>query len=629
MNTRSSLLFVVLLVIALVNCSSDDTTTGGGPPDTTPPAVTSVTPVDQGHIDVVFSETVRRDGAERPENYRIVEVVTPLAGDALAAPGDTLRVGVASLGSDNRTVTLSLFDLMDTVNYEMKITGVSDASGNTITSPVTRAFTGTSEADMTPPTLVYRSPTPNATGVGVAQPVIFRFSEPVDYPSVASGVTWTVAGGGAAVPFQLESEGPTEFALSPQATLAKNTQYTVTLTGVMDFSANTMPVTSWTYTTTPNTDTTPPTVVSSVPANNATNVSVNANLSITFSEAINQVTFRAQLSPDVGEGTATWSNGGKTVTFDPVAPLATNRQYTLTILPGDMADLAGNKNVQLVNIVFSTGSTLASGGFSGTIAGDPGTGAADPTGAIVAAADAQVFATDDFNILGNDVVAGNDTYNIRHLPDDVYYPLAIKNTNGDNELDPSTGDAIGLYGVDIRMGDMDPDSVTVSGGNQVPGVNFPLYDISAIAGTVSYEGTYAGGFYNLFVGVFDTVGFDPTQPPDYGTTANWPYDTRFSVNGLDDGLADGSYYVGAYMDVNTNAQYDPGTDPAGFYNGIIPTAITIANGSDAIGLVIVLEDPVTPTSRATAGVSWPKPAHRAPWLKKLSAAIRQGVPAAK
>ena len=618
---RPLFLAALLSIALLAGCSDDETTTGGTPPDTTPPAVTSVNPVDVNHMDIVFNEDLNRDSAEHHENYVILEIATPFQSihDAVA-PGDTLRVGSASLGTDKRTVTLSTIDPMNTLDYELSVTGVKDASGNTITTASTRTFTGTTNPDVTAPELVSRSPAPNATGVGISQAVTFQFSEPVNYSSVAGGVTWT--GGGGDVPFLLENSNSTSFALIPDAPLDTGTPYTVTLTGVMDFSSNVMATTGWSFTTTNTTDTTPPTVVSTVPANNATYVNVNSNLSITFSEPVNQVTFQAQLSPDVGDGIDTWSNGGKTVTFDPDAPLASNQPYTLTVLPGGFEDLAGNKNAQIVNVVFSTGATLPAGSFAGTISGDPGTAAADPSGAFVGAADRLIFDNDNLNILGSDVVAGNNSYDIGHLPDDVYYPLCVMNTNGDNELDPTSGDAVGLYGINFGTGDLEPDSVIISGGNRVTGVSFPLYDMSAIAGTITYHGAYAGGFYDLYVGVFATAGFDPTNDPDYATYAYWPGYPEFAFNSLDDGLADGTYYVGAYLDQNGNGQYDPATDPAGCHGGGTPAQVNIQNGNDAVGLVIALEDPLTTNRSVQAGVVWPKPAQRAPWLKKLAEAIR-------
>jgi Bacterial Ig-like domain len=623
-------LFSAALLIALAGCGSDDNTTSTETPDTTPPAVTSVMAIDGSHIDVTFNEKVQRSGAENSGNYVIIQTTTarpePVMVAEPSAPGDTLRIATVSLSTDQLTASITTNDPMSAVNYDMIVTGVKDASGNAIAEAVATSFAGSIDPDVTPPALVYRNPGPGATGVAIAQPIEFTFSEAVDYFSVVNGLGWTRTNGGIPVPFDVDFDG-NHFTLTPSVLLSPGTQYTVSLTGVQDYFANVMPMTSWSYTTTSTADNDPPLFVSSVPPNLATNVSVNTNFSLTFSEPVNEISLEVQIVPSLGRGDPpVWSNGDKTLTFDPYDPLLPNQQYLVSILPGGFEDLAGNAFGGIVTIVFSTGGTLETGRFRGTISGDPNSSAAsDPTGAVVAAPDRSPFEDgDNFILYGSAVVAANDTYDIQHLPDGVYYPISVMDTNGDNEIDPSTGDAVGAYGVDFNNPLSMLDSVVVTGGNFQNGIDFPLFDASAIAGDVMYTGFYAGDFYNLFIGVFDTNGFDPTNPPDYGDTGGWPYNTEFNFNTLDDGLADGTYYVAAYLDVNNNSLYDSATDPAGIYGGSTPTAVNIQNGSDALGLTILLEDPA-PAARQSIGIAWPEPANRAPWLKKLAEAIRTQV----
>ena len=616
---------ILVVMLALIACSDDGGGTSGGTPDTTPPAVTSVTPVDQYHIDVGFNENLGRVSAEDEDNYVIIEqtvVLTPRAQDWPESPGDTLQVLAASLNSDLRTVSLTT-GAMGVVPYNMSVVGVADASGNAVTNAPVASFTGTADPDVTGPEIVYRSPAPNATGAGIGQPLVVQFSEPVQYNSVNSSLAW-VSDGGQGVGTQATTDDLVRFTFSPNDPLENGVLYWVTFSFVEDFAGNTMPVTTWSYTTTSVVDATPPTLVSSVPANHATNVNVNTNLSLTFSEAINQGMILIQLLPDPGEGEVTWSNNGKTLTFDPVLPLLDDQQYNLTIFPGGVLDLAGNGIVLPVTIVFTTGNALATGSFGGTLTGDPGSNYADdPTGALVVAPDGFPFGGGDFNILGTGIVAGNNTYNIANLPNGVYYPISVMNTNGDGEFDPSNGDAIGAFGADLAQGDFEPDSVTITGGAHVGNVNFPLFDPSAITGTVAYSGQFSVGEYQIGVGVFEVVGFDPTLPPAYGAFIYWPYETAWSFNTLDDGLADGSYYLGAFLDLNGNFAYDPATEPAGLYGGLqTPTAVTIANGRDVLDIEITMQDPVT-SLRSTAKVAWPAPAQRAPWLTRLSELVRQ------
>jgi Bacterial Ig-like domain len=613
----------LLIALALAACS-DDSGTSGGTPDTTPPAVTSVTPVDQYHLDVAFNEDLGRESAEDTYNYIIIEqtvVLSPASPrDWPEAPGDTLQVLAASLNSDQSTVSLTT-EAMGSVPYDLSVAGVADASGNAMSGGSSTSFTGTTDPDVTAPEIVYRSPAPGATNAGIGQPVVVQFSEPVNYTSFATTLLWE-SNSGEEVPSQVTTEDAVRFTVSPLGPLEYHTLYHVTLSAVEDIAGNAMSSTTWSYTTTSVVDVTPPRLVSSVPVNLATNVNVDTNISLTFSEAVNQTVFNVQLSPDPGDGVPTWSNGGRTLTFDPDLPLADDQQYNLTIFPDGVRDLAGNGFADVVVIQFTTGNALASGSLAGTLSGDPNSNYAnDPTGATVVASTSSPFAGDDFIVGGADVVAGNNGYDIGHLRDDVYYPIAVMDSNGDGAIDPSTGDAIGAFGIDIGTQDFEADSVIISGGNRETGVNFPLFDPSAITGTVQYEGGYDWNVYNVLVGLFDTSGFDPTDPPVLATEANWPErDWNFETL---DGLVDGDYYVGAFLDVNSNFQYDPATEPAGLYGGNSPTVVHVENGSDVLDLVITMQDPVTALEKQAVRIQWPAPVNRAPWLEKLSAIVRE------
>jgi hypothetical protein len=621
MNSTNRFLILGAMVaaaLALASCGSDDDNPiDGGSVDTTPPTVSTVAAVDQYHIDVTFDENVQRSTAEDPSNYIILEAAAPLA-ELATDPGDSVRVLSGSLASNQRKVTLTLLDALSTANYQISVHAVRDAAGNAIQTAVNRTFAGTNEADTTPAELVARSPAPGATGVPVGQWVSFQFSEPVIVSTVTGGVTWEKTTGGTPVSFSTEWIGPAEFALIPSVALDVSTQYTVTISGVEDLPGNVTPDETWNFTTAANVDNTPPTILTFTPVNGATNVNVNTNIVLTFSEPVNQFTLMPQITPSIDDGVATWTDGGKKLTFDPDEPLLTDQVYVFSFLPGTFEDLSGNSNSQALTITFSTGATLPSGGFSGTISGHPGTGAADPTGGVVAAATSNPFGDDDdFIVAGTTVVAANDSYNMRYLQDDVYYPIVVKDTNGDGRLDPSYGDAIGAYGIDFLNETGEIDSVTVA-GSVVTGVNFPLFDTSAITGRVTYAGEL-GGNYPLFIGLFDPVGFDPTDPPLYGMEVSWPDFPFFGFNMFDDDLADGEYVVAAFIDANTNGVYDAAVDPA----GALGSTVTVANGSDALDLVVVVADPPLTNAPAGPGVAWPNTKKRAAWLETLAEALRE------
>jgi hypothetical protein len=295
-QSGKTVLFALTLAVA-VGCSEDSTPTDdGGNVDTTPPAVSTVTPIDASHIDVAFNENVSRSSAEDDGHYIIIEQTTAYSAQmkSPAAPGDTLHVAAASLKSDNRTVSITIEGVMFAAPYELTVIGVKDMNGNEIDTPVVTSFTGTTASDVTPPEIVYRSPAPNATGVGVGSPVVIQLSESVDYGNFVSAASWTSLGG--PVTFNVQSDDA-YFSLVSTSLLSLNTVYTVTLTGVEDPSGNIMPTASWSFTTTNIPDTTPPTVVSSSPADGQVAVDVNSSLSLTFSEAVNQALLDPGLLP--------------------------------------------------------------------------------------------------------------------------------------------------------------------------------------------------------------------------------------------------------------------------------------------------------------------------------------------
>lgn len=96
-------------------------------------------------------------------------------------------------------------------------------------------------------------------------------------------------------------------------------------------------------------DTAAPTIASSIPANGATNITVSANLSISFSEPMNQGSVTVNVSPALALGTPIW-NTPSTVAFD-LPPLAAGTSYTVSV---DGQDLAGNALSGSKTLTFQT-----------------------------------------------------------------------------------------------------------------------------------------------------------------------------------------------------------------------------------------------------------------------------------
>ena len=603
---------------------------GGGGGDTTPPELSSVTPTDVLHIEVAFSEDVDELTAQHQNNYAIHRYGAIILSESDLPKsgldwGDTLYVQSSLLQADGERVVLTVDPMMITGGtYHLIADNIEDLNGNTMTGPDTLDFVGVSTPDETPPEIINRTPYPGETGVGIGQAVTVTFSEPMDWSSVASAFSWK-APGDVDVSFDMNDIEPHIFSFSPEYTLDNNTTYTVAFAAstAQDYAGNYLGAVSWSYTTTNVTDTTPPTVLSTTPADGATGVSVNAVLVIEFSEAIDPNSMAEDgifMTPNPGDGIVTWTDGGSTLNFNPTDPLLDDTAYSLIIVEGTVRDLAGNPLSGNYSVNFTTGASLPTGGYSGTIAGDPhSTAAANPEGAMSIAFMVNMMAHSGDEgpppIGGVDDVASDGTYSIENLPDDTYWPGCMMDTDGNGEINPDYGDAIGMYGIDFTSleGEPEPDSVIIAGGATFTDIDFGIYDPIAIWGNVEYGGSlYTADLYsyNFFVGLFDTTAFDPESlNPEYGTDGqSIVYDNEFIVHEFDDGLVEGTYYIGAYLDVNYNYNYDPETDPAGFYEiGGEMAHVTVENGEDSgDGIVVVIEDPSALASSNLRMVSWTK-----------------------
>lgn len=354
----TALVAAAATAFAFAACS-DDNNNGPTGPDTTGPTIASVTSVDANHINVKFGEEVDRSSAEDEGNYSIVETgPSPSPGVSLA-PGDPVAVTNASLRSDGRTVTLTT-GTMATLGYRVIVNNVEDVNGNEVANGTDKEFAGSSTPDQTAPEIVHKDPIANANNVNRNDPITIEFSEPLMADNFNSSFTLSTAGT-PEVPVEIASGDNVHFTVTPTSALGSGKLYTVSLVGVQDAAGNTMTNTVWSFHTTSSTDNTPPHLVSSVPANNATSVSTSSTISMTFSEPIDAESFSAAVTPSIGTVTPLWSNGGKTVTIAPLEGLAGNETYTVTILPNYLKDESGNGNPSTISVTFTTAGVLQTG----------------------------------------------------------------------------------------------------------------------------------------------------------------------------------------------------------------------------------------------------------------------------
>ena len=573
--------------------------------DTTPPALSSVNPIDVMHTAIVFSEDVDRASAESKYNYEVRRVaITPAPALGPADFGDTLYCCTTLLEDDGRTVILSTSpgtEAGDT--YRLTVQNIEDLHGNAMPATETMDFVGVDTPDTTPPEIVDLSPGPGATDVHTSQAIAVTFSEPMDRGSVYAAFYWN--GPGSGVDFDGDDAADNIFLFSPREPLDLGETYTVGFDAgtATDWSGNFLSPSSWSFTTATVADTTSPILLSTTPADGAVNVPTDIVIEMEFSEAMDrhyQMEGGISMTPGPGDGAVVWTNGGTILTFDPIEPLIADTTYSLVIMEGAVRDVAGVPLFGHYQASFSTGSSLPTGAFSGRLAGEPGTAAADPEGALVIAFTVDPLAWDwdeDIPPIGGTSAADmNGDYEIDRLEDGEYWPIALMDTDGDREA-TFERDAVGIRGMTFRPMSGQPQSVVIAGGGAVGDVDFALTDMSAIWGLVSYGGTiYAASpdDYVCFVALFDTTGFDPDSavPVLISEDLNVMWNNDFCFCTID-GLPDGTYYVGAYMDVDPGDGdwYNPLVDPAGIHEdggGMI--AITVAFGADFPDVDIVLHD---------------------------------------
>src|ERR1700733_7580636 len=174
------------------------------------------------------------------------------------------------------------------VTYTATITsGAQDLAGNEVAPAFTWSFTAIPN-----PTVIATNPGSGATNVPINQKITATFSVPMNAATVIAAGTFTVAvagTGGASVSgvvTYVASANTATFA--PAANLLTSTMYTATINTTATSAAG-IPLAktyAWSFMTGLTADTTPPTVVITVPASAATDVPTNQIISATFSEAM-------------------------------------------------------------------------------------------------------------------------------------------------------------------------------------------------------------------------------------------------------------------------------------------------------------------------------------------------------
>jgi hypothetical protein len=290
-----------------------------------PPVVISTDPNNNAlNVDLLKTVTATFSMQMNPStmigaNFTIYHGTTPIAG-TISYSGSTISFDPAS--------TL----LANTVYKCTILSGVQSLAGTPMASNYEWTFTTLSE--VVAPIVISTDPANNATNVDLLKTVTATFNTPMN-PSTMIGANITIYHGTTPIGGTVSYSGST-ISFDPTSTLLSNTVYICTILNGAQSLAGTPMVSNyvWTFTTL---SVVPPTVISTDPVNNATNVDLQKTVTATFSmpmnaSTINATTFTMKNGTISIGGTITYS--GSTASFDPLSMLLANTLYTCTVTNG-------------------------------------------------------------------------------------------------------------------------------------------------------------------------------------------------------------------------------------------------------------------------------------------------------
>jgi hypothetical protein len=249
-------------------------------------------------------------------------------------------------------------------------TAAQDLSGNSLASNFVWTFTTGATPNVAPPTVLLSVPAAGATNTALNTHIAATFSEDMD-PSTITATSFTLTGSGGTpvvgtVSYAVGAKSAIFIPTAP-AILTAGTVYNATVTtAAKDLSGNALAASfAWSFTTGSSTSKTPPSIVSTNPANAATGVCTNKSVNVTFSEAmdpstLNTATFTVAASAAPGTplaGTIAYSVPGNVATFTASSALTANASYVATVTTG-AKDLAGNALAAAFVTNFTTNSSL-------------------------------------------------------------------------------------------------------------------------------------------------------------------------------------------------------------------------------------------------------------------------------
>ena len=350
-SLKMSLALVAIGILLVLGCPASSNSNGGPDDgsDTTAPTLSSSVPAADAtdfaansNIILTYSEAVQAGTGNI--------TITPSGGAAI-----TIAVTDAQVSISGAMVTINpTNDLAMSTTYTLTIPAGAfmDAAGNK-TAELTLSFSTAAALDTTAPSFDSSSsmPAADATDFPANSNIILTYSEAVQ--AGTGDITLTPSGGAAitiAVSDTQVSISGAVVTINPTENLGLNTQYTLTVPAgaFMDAAGNKTAEETLSFRTAADLDETAPTLSSSVPAADATDINASLNIILTYNEPVQAGTGNITITPSGGAAItidvtdAQVSISGAVVTINPTNSLAVSTTYTLTVPAGAIVDASGN-----------------------------------------------------------------------------------------------------------------------------------------------------------------------------------------------------------------------------------------------------------------------------------------------
>lgn len=266
--------------------------------------------------------------------------------------------GVITLDQSGRVLIFDpVAELISGTAYQIRISGVMDVNGNVITqtdpSRSGIAFRTWVEADTSPPIVQSMTPLSGSVGQAVNSNIVVTFNETLSgtHPdgTFTSIISIDLSGTGAIAGATSTNNSGTVVTFNPTADLSGDRTYSVSVSGALDLASNRMtPISGHVFRTIDNIA---PIISGTVPLSGAVDVATNANVVITFSEAISgtangSVTadvvrlYRSGTPGVVFAGARTLDSTRTVLTFNPTSDLDQNEFYEFGV--SGVRDVSGN-----------------------------------------------------------------------------------------------------------------------------------------------------------------------------------------------------------------------------------------------------------------------------------------------